>query len=303
VAFNGAEPIQQETLVRFTQTFAPCGFRRQSFYPCYGLAEATLMVSCLPRGTLPVIKTVETSALERNDVVEVPAGTPSGRALVSNGKTLPTQQIVIAHPETGTLCKPGEVGEIWVSGPSVAKGYWNNAPETTATFQAYLADTDEGPFLRTGDLGFLDGGELFVIGRLQDLIIILGRNLYPQDLELTVERCHPSLRPGCGAAFSVTVDSEEQLVVAQELEFRQKPQLAEVKKAVRKAVAEEHGMQLHAVLLLRPGSIPKTSSGKIQRNLCKRRFFEGALDLCDDESQAKLLLPTGISTEQCSNPT
>lgn len=199
--------------------------------------------------------------------------------LVGCGRSIPQQRIVIAHPETLSTCQPNEVGEIWVSGPSVGKGYWNRPQETKEVFGAYLSDTGEGPFLRTGDLGFLYEGELFITGRLKDVIIIRGRNLYPQDIELTAERSHPALRPTACAAFTVDVKNEERLVVVQELEFRAKPNLEQVINAIRQAVTEEHEVQVYAVVLIKPGSIPKTSSGKIQRRATRAQFESGTLNV------------------------
>jgi len=215
VAFNGAEPIRQETLERFVATFGPCGFRRESFYPCYGLAEATLMVTRSQKGTLPVVRTFQKTALEHNRVVEASLKNEDTRSFVGCGQVLPGNSVVIADPESFMQCPPGSVGEIWIVSPSVAQGYWQRPEETERTFRAYLADTGEGPFLRTGDLGFFQDGELFVTGRLKDLIIIRGRNHYPQDIELTVEQSHPALKPGAGIAFSIDVAGEERLVVVQ----------------------------------------------------------------------------------------
>ena len=208
VAFNGAEPVRSHTLNRFAAEFAECGFRLEAFYPCYGMAEATLMVSGGRKAELPIVKTVQKVALEQNRMVEVEANLctqEETHALVGCGQSVPQQQVVIAHPETLTRCAPDEVGEIRVSGPSVGQGYWQRPDETAQTFQAYLTDTGESPFLRTGDLGFLHDGELFVTGRVKDLIIIRGRNLYPQDIELTAEQSHLSLRSGGSAAFVVEV--------------------------------------------------------------------------------------------------
>ncbi|HBB30629.1 MAG TPA: AMP-dependent synthetase [Cyanobacteria bacterium UBA8803] len=279
VAFNGAEAIRSDTLERFWAKFAACGFRKQAFYPCYGMAEATLMVSGGSKPAPPVFATVQKDALERDRVVEADVDNENVCTLVGCGQTLPEQQIIIAHPETLTRCSPAQVGEIWVSGSSVGRGYWNRPEETEQTFCAYLSDTGEKPFLRTGDLGFLHEGELFVTGRLKDLIILYGRNLYPQDIERTAERSHPALRLTGSAAFSVEVDGAEQLVVVQELEFRQTPDVEEVAAAIRQAVAEEHEVQVYAVVLIQPGSIPKTSSGKIQRRACRSHFLSGQLDL------------------------
>ncbi|HEY0734854.1 MAG TPA: amino acid adenylation domain-containing protein [Herpetosiphonaceae bacterium] len=279
VALNGAEPIRPDALERFVAAFTPCGFRREAFYPCYGLAEATLIVSGGQMSAPPIVRAFDAAALSRNQVV-ASAKPGDERALVGCGVTLRDQRIVIASLETGAECQPGEVGEIWVSGPSVAQGYWDRPETTEQTFGARLAGSGDGPFLRTGDLGFLDEGELFVTGRLKDLIIIRGRNLYPQDIELTVEQSHFALRPGGGAAFAIDVDDEERLVVVQEVERQhRKADVDEVAAAIRAAVAEQHEAQVYAVALLRPGSVPKTSSGKIQRHACREGFVQGTLDV------------------------
>lgn len=302
VAYNGAEPVRADTLRRFAATFESCGFRPNSFYPCYGLAEATLIVSGGVVGDAPVLCTTRAAALEHNGVAVEHRGiaeaSPNVRTMVGCGRAMPDTEIVIAHPESMTACAPDEVGEIWVSSPSVTLGYWNRPEETQRTFNAYLADTGEGPFLRTGDLGFLRDGELFVTGRLKDLIIIAGRNLYPHDIESTVERSHAAIRSGCSVAFSVDVTDDERLIVAAEIERRfqleqrqrngeardvsqngQSPaDLDAVVRAVRRAVAEEHDVRVHAVVLLRAGSIPKTPSGKIQRRVCQARFRDGTLE-------------------------
>ncbi|MEH2455994.1 condensation domain-containing protein [Nostoc sp.] len=283
VAFNGAEPIRQDTLERFADAFAECGFRPEAFYPCYGMAEATLMITGGIKKALPPGKTVAKSALSRNQVVEANIDSEDSQSFVSCGQTLPQQQIAIAHPETLTRCQPDEVGEIWVSGPSVGKGYWHRQEETEQIFHAYLQDTGvntaSGPFLRTGDLGFLHNGELFITGRAKDLIIIRGRNLYPQDIELTTERSYSSLRLSSCAAFAVEVAHEERLIVVQELEFRAKPNFEEVTAAIRQAVTEAHEVQVYAVVLIKAGSIPKTSSGKIQRRATKANFLANKLEV------------------------
>ncbi|HEX8138450.1 MAG TPA: amino acid adenylation domain-containing protein, partial [Pyrinomonadaceae bacterium] len=279
VAFNGAEPIRRDTLERFTESFAPCGFRPSTFYPCYGLAEATLMVTGSRPASAPLVKVIEAGALEKNLVVEAGAGSVDVRAMIGCGRTLEGQQVIIVNTESLTECPPGEVGEIWVSGPSVAQGYWNRPEETEATFRARLAGQKEGFYLRTGDLGFLDDGELFVTGRFKDLIIIRGLNHYPQDIELSVEQCHPALRRGCGAAFSIEVAGEEQLVIVQEVEVRQKPDFDALIGAIQHALALEHELQAFAVVLVRPGTIPKTSSGKIQRHACRAGFIQTTLDV------------------------
>jgi len=284
MAVIGAEPVRYEILERFAATFAPCGFHREAFYPCYGLAEATLFASGGLKAAPPVVCTVLSEALEHDCVIAAPGGAHGTQTLVGCGQRLEGQEILIVHPETLTRCSPDEVGEIWIAGPSVAQGYWNQPEDTERIFGAYLADTGEGPFLRTGDLGFLKDGELFVTGRLKDLIIVDGRNHYPQDVELTVEQSHPSLRPGCCAAFSVEVAGKEQLVILAEVERHYQPQrqhlpdTSEVVQAIRRAVAESHELRVYAVSLLKPGSIPKTSSGKIQRHACRVHFLAGNLN-------------------------
>ncbi|MEJ1934680.1 fatty acyl-AMP ligase, partial [Nostoc sp. NIES-2111] len=279
VAFNGAEPIRHETLEKFAATFAECGFRPEAFYPCYGMAEATLMVSGSVKSALVNQVYLQKSALEQNCIVNTVVNAEDSITLVSCGRVIPQQQIVIANPETLTCCVADEVGEIWVSGPSIGHGYWNRIQETDQTFRAYLQDTGEGPFLRTGDLGFLRNGELFITGRAKDLIIIRGRNLYPQDIELTTERSHQALRSGSVAAFTIEVEQEERLVVVQELEFRAKPNIEEVTAAIRQAVTEEHEVQVYAVVLIKAGTIAKTSSGKIQRRATKAAFLAGTLEV------------------------
>jgi acyl-CoA synthetase (AMP-forming)/AMP-acid ligase II/acyl carrier protein len=286
LAFTGAEPIRAETLDRFAEAFAPCGFRRSAFYSCYGLAEATLMVSAGRKGVEPARLTVRKADLEQNRVVPAgpndlavdAAGRPVVQTIVGCGVPRPGLTAHVVSPESLTRCEPDQVGEVWVAGPSVARGYWNRPQETRETFGAKLADAGAGPFLRTGDLGFEHDGELFICGRLKDLIIIRGRNCYPQDIEWTVDRAHPGLRLGAGAAFSVEIDDEERLVVVQEAEHRL--QDAEpVLWAVRQAVAEQHEIQVYAVVLIKPGSLPKSSSGKVQRRATRSAFLQGKLDV------------------------
>jgi amino acid adenylation domain-containing protein len=285
VAFNGAEPVHAGTLDRFSETFSSCGFRREAFYPCYGLAEATLFVSGGERGAAPILKLAEKAALEKGEVIEASQAGSSATRLVGCGRTAADQQLVIVNPETLSRCPHGQVGEIWVKGASVAQGYWNHEETTARTFAVTIADTGEGPFLRTGDLGVIQNNELFVVGRLKDLIIARGRNHYPHDIEATVQECHPSLRPGCGAAFSVEVDEEERLVVVQEVEQRTQSNLHEVAAAVRHAVAEQHDAQVYAVVLIKAGSLPKTSSGKIQRRICRDKFLARSLDVIEESMQ------------------
>ena len=287
VAFNGAEPIRAGTLEAFAEKFALCGFSRAAFRPCYGLAEATLIVSGSPEPRSPLVKLVSKKALDVHRVAD-PEGAEDEYSLISSGRVLPGEQVRIANPAQLTTCALGEVGEIWLQSASVAAGYWNNVEQTEETFRAYFADTGDGPFLRTGDLGFLADGELFVTGRLKDLIIIRGLNYYPQDIELSVERCHPALRSGCGAAFSVRVEGEERLVVVQELELRRETEAASAIDATADAITQEFELAAHSIVLVRAGSIPKTSSGKIQRHVCRAMFLEGSLHVIAEWRAASL---------------
>jgi amino acid adenylation domain-containing protein len=280
VAFNGAEPVRSETLDRFVETFAPCGFRREAFLPCYGMAEATLLVSGRSESVPPVILTVDAAALEENRVSPSRNGGARARTLVGCGHSIESQEIAIVDPETGRRCADDRVGEIWVAGPSIAQGYWNRVNETAATFRATQLESWFGPFLRTGDLGFEKDGELFVTGRLKDVIIIRGRNLYPQDLELTAARSHALLRTDGCAAFSVDVDGAECLVVASEVERGAiRVQTDEIITAIRQAIAVEHEIEVDAVLLLKPAGIPKTTSGKIRRSACRAGYLAGTFDV------------------------
>ncbi|MCF3132401.1 fatty acyl-AMP ligase [Streptomyces olivochromogenes] len=268
VAFNGAEPVRAATLRRFAETFGEAGFRREALYPCYGLAEATLMVT---GGTVDTPPTLLEAAATGPHAGEADA------AAVSSGRPGPGTTVAIADPERQEELPEGEVGEIWVGGESVAKGYWRNALATRETFRATLTG-HEGRFLRTGDLGFLRGGELFVTGRLKDLIVIDGRNHYPQDLELSAELSHPALRPGCTAAFSVDSGVEgEQVVVVAEVAPDAAGDSEKITDLIRSAIGESHVLSVRDVVLVHPGTIPKTSSGKIQRRATRAAYLDGIL--------------------------
>jgi acyl-CoA synthetase (AMP-forming)/AMP-acid ligase II len=282
VAFNGAEPVRHSTLEKFARLFEPCGFRHNAMYPCYGLAESTLFVSGGDATAAPETLVIDNEELEQGRVVVAGTHTRKTRSLVSCGRTWGRERIAIVDPETRRRSSPNTVGEIWASGPSVARGYWNRADATEHTFAATLADADEGPFLRTGDLGFMHDGQLFITGRLKDLLICGGRNHSPEDIEQTIEQCHAAIRPGCCAAFSVDAAGEESVVIAAEIDrqFHLTIHHEEtVIRSIRTAVAQGHDLRVDAVLLLRHGSIPKTSSGKIQRHACRAGYLSGDLNL------------------------
>jgi len=282
VAFNGAEPVRAGTLRRFAEAFAPCGFRAAAFRPCYGLAEATLLVSgWRQEGEEPRVLALDADALERHQAEDA-GESAKVRELVGCGAGM--QTVLAVDPESGDPLAPGRVGEIWVAGPSVAQGYWQRPEETATTFSAHLAD-GTGSFLRTGDLGFVADGEVFLTGRLKDLIILRGRNHYPQDLELTAERGHADLRAGGGAAFAVETDGgagEERLVIVHEVDRHaiasiEGGKTEEIAAAVRQAIAGEHEVSVAEVVLIRPETLPRTSSGKVRRRACRDLYVQGGL--------------------------
>jgi acyl-CoA synthetase (AMP-forming)/AMP-acid ligase II len=304
LAFNGAEPVKSATMKAFSEAFQSSGFRMSTFYPCYGLAEGTLFVTGGIKGEAPITINVDPGGLQNNEIVECAYPDDYGRILVSCGTTHPDQKLIIVDPQTLTRCDADTVGEIWVSSPSVCRGYWELPDDSEQTFHAYLADTCEGPFLRTGDLGFIKNGELFVTGRCKDLIIANGINYYPQDIEATVERAHPGIRSGCCASFAVEVDGQEKLVIVAEIDRRyqqvsqrqahedgkpmwtsepQRNELQQIVDTVRKAVSAEHDLPLHRIELIKAATMPKTSSGKIQRHACKDAFLHDNLDIVSSQ--------------------
>jgi acyl-CoA synthetase (AMP-forming)/AMP-acid ligase II len=275
IAYNGSEPVRARTLERFVNAFEPCGFRATSFYPTYGMAEATLLISGGEKNVEPVIR--------RFDVMPSPGSNdqPSKKLIVSCGRTGPEHKVVIVDPDTQRPLTDSQVGEIWLTGPSVSPGYWNLREQSAEIFNRRLTGAGDESFMRTGDLGFLEDGELYVTGRMKDLIIVRGRNHYPQDIEETAQTSHPALRLGFGAAFVVEDDANERLVLVNEVrrQYLRKLALSEIAGEVRAAVVREHGLRVAGVVLLKTASVPKTSSGKIQRGLCKARFLNGTLDV------------------------
>jgi amino acid adenylation domain-containing protein len=277
IACCGAEPISAAMLDRFSDRFATCGFRRSAFFPVYALAEATLLVTGGGGPQGPRILAVDPKALETDGRIQAPGAAGTARLLVSSGPVNPVQTVIVADPLTGARRPDGEVGEIWVSGPCVARGYAGCAPETTATFQAQTSD-GAGPYLRTGDLGFVEGGELFVTGRMKELIIVRGENHYPQDLEETARRCHPALEQQIGAAFAVANNELEDVVFIQEIPRALRERGADLVDAIRRDVGLQHGLTLKAVLLVRIGTLPKTSSGKLQRTAARAQFLANEVE-------------------------
>ena len=281
MALVGAEPVRVETLMEFSQKFASAGFMADAFCPAYGMAESTLKVATTHKLRKPSFLSVSSAALEQNVVEERSAHETGTQYFAGHGATVLETTIVIADPETMALVATGKIGEIWIGGPTCALGYWNKEKETNETFNAYLTDTGDGPFLRSGDLGFFHNGELFITGRHKDLIIIRGLNHYPQDIEFTVEKSHKALKQDGGAAFSIEVNGKEQLVVAQEVKRDNLANLdtEAVFTAIKQQVSLQHDLQVYAIVLLKPVSLPKTSSGKIQRKGCRNAYLNNELSV------------------------
>ncbi len=289
LAISGAEPVRPRTIDRFVEAFAACGVRREIFCPSFGLAEATLMVACPRTLSGPVVGTFDADRLEQNEAVAVEstAGAadacddrcaPSLRTLVSCGSAVDDLRIAIVDASSRDELPAGRVGEIWVSGGNVAAGYWNRPKESAATFRAFTAAGD-GPFLRTGDLGFFHGGELFISGRLKDVIIVSGRNYHPQDIEQTVESCHEAFKAYGGAVFSFDDGGRERVVVVHEVARPKRFDLEDLARIARYSVLEAHDLSVDAVVLIKQGAIPKTTSGKIQRSACRGQFLRGELQV------------------------
>lgn len=287
VAYNGAEPVRVDTMRKFSRLFCGSGFKSDAFYPAYGLAEATLKVSGGFTSSTAGALTVQANALLQHRIQEAGDDEPNRQTFISCGKPSLSTEVKIVRPDTREECGESEVGEIWVSGPGITQGYWNRPDETKCTFRAPAGGEDGRKYLRTGDLGFLKSGELYVTGRLKDLIIVNGRNHYPDDIERTVEASSPAVQPGCTAAFGIEMSGEEGVVVAAELRRAhlggwkdQNYSDAHFEQAfwtIQEAVTERHDLRIVGLIFLRPGTLPKTSSGKIQRSLCRQRFLAGTL--------------------------
>lgn len=286
VAFTGAEPVRYETLVKFSEKYKAVGFEFENFSPVYGLAEGTLLASSGDMSKAPNLLTVNKKHIKAHIVEVLEDGiTENAIKVMSCGTAEEGHRIAVVNPETLEPCDDLNVGEIWLKSPSVAKGYWNKPELTETQFKAYLPDTKEGPFFRTGDMGFLYNDELYVSGRLKDMIIIRGKNYFPQDIELKVEQADESLREGCGVAISTEIDNEEQLVIIQEVkrEYLKTIDVEKVQQAIRRAVFADIGIQPQNIVLIKPSTLPKTSSGKLQRSQAKTYYLEGAFQSLDTQ--------------------
>lgn len=285
IAYNGSEPVRPGTLERFAETYAPYGLRAQACYPCYGMAESTLLIAGVDK-TAP-LQTQE----DRSDE------SATARPVVCCGKTGTGHRVAIVEPETCAPCAPGAVGEIWFSGPSVAQGYWKHAEDSDAIFRAQITgQPDPRGWLRTGDLGFVEGDQLCITGRIKDVLIVRGKNHYPQDIEATAEASHPALKPNAGAAFMIEHRSLDRLILVQELNIQalRDPPVKDIAREVRKAVSQQHGLHVAALVLVKTSSVPKTSSGKIQRRLCRQRLLDGALRIIAEDRHGPALWPPPV---------
>ncbi|WP_405810135.1 fatty acyl-AMP ligase [Streptomyces sp. NBC_00210] len=283
VAANGAEPVRWGTIRAFDEAFAPYGFNSRAMAPGYGLAENTLKATGSPQDRKPSALWLSARALGENRIEIVGEAAEGATPMVSSGVPVLGTQVCTVDPVTLELCPSSRVGEIWISGPCVAAGYLGRPELSEETFRARLRGTPrtaEQTYLRSGDLGFLHNGELYVTGRLKDVVIRKGRNYYPQDIELTAESAVPGLHPNCAAAFSVDDGTEERLVVVVEADGRvlRTPGEQKLRERIRDAIRESHRLEAEDILVVRRGALSKTSSGKVQRRACRRRYEDGSLD-------------------------
>lgn len=280
VAFNGSEPVRASTIERFSERFAKYGFKKEVFYPCYGMAEATLFVTGGKVDQLPRTIDVNRESLQLGEV-SLDENSKTNASHVACGTAYRDHKVLVVNPETKTVCAENSIGEIWINGGSIAQGYWNQPELTQEYFQAFTADTKEGPFLRTGDLGFINRNEVFVTGRSKDLLIVLGRNYHPQDIEHTVELSHEDLMKDNTAVFGVDVDGEEKVVVLHGVKRASMRTLSAtaIFEAIKTSVAQEHGLLIHDIVLVKPTAILKTSSGKIRRQENKRAYADQELEV------------------------
>lgn len=295
-ALNGAEPLRPDTIERFCTTFAKCGMRRESFLPAYGMAETTLMIA----GGEPLegapAWSFDAAALRQGRAEARPEKSPGSRTLICCGQPVADLRLRIVDPDTGRRLPENQVGEIWVSGPNVGAGYWGNAEETERTFRA-RTQAGEGPFLRTGDMGFLRHGELFITGRCKELIIFCGKNHYPQDIERTVEQCHEELKAYGGAVFAVDDGQRERLVIVHEVARAKRVDVAALLELIRRRVGEEHQIPVDDIVLIRQGSLPKTSSGKTQRAACRDQYLAGQLNVVAQWKSERSVNGNGATVE------
>lgn len=281
VAFTGAEPVKHATIERFLAAYAPHGMRRSAIYPCYGMAESTLLITGVAQGSEPRSIGLRADALQLGSPVQfVDAVSPQAINFVSCGVPHPDTRLAIVHPETRQPLSEGQVGEIWIGGTSVACGYYGDPEATRHTFGARLAHSPDVSYLRTGDLGVMHDGQLHIVGRLKDILIVRGRNYAPDDIELTAQQASTALSHGAGAVFQCAAAGDARLVLVHELTrqaVRRSPEeLRDIGDLVKAEVNVQHGLALHDVVLIKPGQLPRTTSGKVRRSTCRDLYESGA---------------------------
>ncbi|NEB08367.1 fatty acyl-AMP ligase, partial [Streptomyces coelicoflavus] len=274
LALNGAEPIRPDTLDRFAEYFAPAGFDRTALLPCYGLAEATLMVTGVEPAEAPVVESFDAAALEAGTARRAEPGSARTTRVVGCGAPVADVEVAVVDAATGRRVPDGTVAEIRVAGPNVPRGYWGRPEAGADVFGTRVEDGPDAAWLRTGDLGFRHDGQLFVVGRTKDVIIVQGRNIHPQDVEQTAERVGAGLRAGHGAAFGIPTADGEQLALAYEIGGPGAGDPYALLARLRTAIADEHQVTPHTVVLLRRSSVPRTTSGKIQRSACRQQLLD-----------------------------
>jgi acyl-CoA synthetase (AMP-forming)/AMP-acid ligase II len=277
VAFNGAEPVHRKTMDQFSNHFFSCGYKREAFFPCYGLAESTLMVTGGPKSRIPKMKTLLKSGLQENKAILAKGDEDDTQTIISSGQSVGKQKMIIVDVETHSPCPPDCIGEVWISSSCVGKGYWNRPAESESTFNVCLSGTTEESYLRTGDLGFIAEEELYITGRLKNLIIVNGKNHYPHDIQRTVEDSHLAIISAGCAVFSVENTNSEQVIVVAEIQHKQVTNPDELTNTIRRIVSQEHGVSVSDIKLVLQGSIPKTTSGKIKHFLCKKNYLTKTL--------------------------
>lgn len=286
VALNAAEPIRAQTITHFIEAFKNCGFNPQAFFPAFGLAEATLFVTGGPVMTGAKFEVVDAERLQQDKNICAAKTASTSQTLVACGKAWLAEKITIVDPETLCELSTNQIGEVWIQGPHVCSGYWNKPEISAETFAAVTSNTGLGPCLRTGDLGYLNAqGELFIVGRIKDLIIIRGKNFAPQDIEYTVERCSELIKPNSVIAFSIEQQEERLIVVLQIRTPQSSENRQQLSKLIRKNLLAEHNVLVADIVFVGRGGIPKTTSGKLQRLLCKRHYLANTLPLSQPISE------------------
>jgi len=282
IAYNGSEPVKYSTITNFIEKFSKCGFKAEAMCPVYGLAENTLMVTPPDFKNKTFVIMVDRNKFKQGKIEVINDSDKNFNSMpcIGCGPIVGEIEVKIVDINNNTICKEGELGEIWLAGKSVTKGYWNKNMETEKTFKAYLKENTEKNYLRTGDAGFIYKGQLFIAGRIKEMIIIHGENYYPQDIEEYVEKASDQIKSGCGAAIGINIDDEEKLIIIYELKKRQyvESEIKNIKNSISKILFHTFGFTPYDIVFIQPSTFPKTSSGKLQRNYCKELYINKKLE-------------------------